>query len=237
MFKKFDAELPLWIKMMASENQLAARRKIVSTRSMYGGIVYIGTDFRRNAKKGNRFGFEFRMLDNFPTEFLEDVLRLMVYTFDHAIASFPNVPMKKYNAFHSKGANQFVFDSVVHGWNTQISESYRRDLKRVFAVDIPKDATADVAIERLSASLFERYKRASCAREMLDTGLYDFAPIITNVNRGMWEYFFETRFPDVARHLVAHKFDLKRTSSQFPEKTDALKFDARKLMAYSLSLH
>jgi hypothetical protein len=234
LFKKFDAELPLWFKMMASEHQLAARRKIVSTRSMYGGIAYIGTDFRRNAQKGSRFGFEFRMLDNFPTELLEDVLRLMVYVFDHAIARFPETPSKQNNAFHSKGANQFVFDSVAHGWNTQVSESYRRDLKRVFAVDIPKGATADVAMEHLSTSLFERYKHASFSREMLDTGLYDKAPIVVNVNRSMWERSFETRFPDVAKYLATHqKFDLKKLTLQFPERAEAIVFDARKLMAYS----
>lgn len=239
MFTKYERHLPKWIKMMSADtkpkNFTEAHSKIVQKRS-YMGLMYIGTDFRKDQEKGKRFGFEFRMLDNFSPEHLEDVLRLLIHTFDHGLSAF-DVDDIANNAFQHSGLNQFIFNSVVTGWATKVPRSYSQALSRIFQVQIPNNSTADVVLGKICDRLFQMYNnKGYCSTKMMQPSMYADAPRIPNINRTMWEMFFQNRFPDVAEELtVTTVFSLKELKNKFPSRDFSM--DESRLKAYWSSRH
>lgn len=196
MYLHYKEGLPLWMRMIASNRRgkTRAHEEILATRTETNELMTIGTDYRRDPKKGKRYGFEFRMMDNFPSHFLEDVLRLMIYAFDHSL----NFDIDD-NAFLSKGANQYVFDAITKGWTTKVNDDYACGLRRVFGVDVRK-MTGPQALDTVSRHLYRLYKndKGVYSKKMVTNSRYTLHPVIPPVNKYMWFEYFGRRFPDIA---------------------------------------
>jgi len=84
-----------------------------------------GTDFRRDPEKGSRFGFELRIFDHFPREYLQDLITFLWYLADHSQA-LTNVhsPVNQDNSW--KTAIKTVLKD---GWNAKLPLSYLRKLR------------------------------------------------------------------------------------------------------------
>lgn len=220
IYNAYDKGIPKWMKMMTSDKKediakrTEAHRKIVQNRS-YWGLLFVGTDFRRDSSKGPRFGFEFRVFDNFDSSYLHDIMRLMIYVFDHGVLTM-NPSDSKHNAFISNGANKHVFESISTGWATKVNATYIRELSRIFDVKLTGSSTTDVIVNELSLALFHRYHgKGVFSTRMLDASMYATAPVIPNVNREMWEKYFAQRFPDLI-HSMKSNFSMTAIAKRFP---------------------
>lgn len=79
-----------------------------------------GAEFRRDPEKGNMFGFEWRIIDYLPDEYLKNVIECVIMCADHAL----NVPLDydnmKQHMFRGVIFNM-VADIFMEGWNTPLN--------------------------------------------------------------------------------------------------------------------
>lgn len=109
---------------------------------------HIGLDFRRDPSKGDEFGFEFRILDDFAFEHLEKLLYLITYIADltqlinenmELLENYKNTlkyfiydPYIEQNTtspqnnslVYNKEFNGFVADIIINGMSTDIKKHY-----------------------------------------------------------------------------------------------------------------
>lgn len=210
--KDVSGQFPDWLKIifrnsltspMALKHFVRHRFGYFQAEDGWLTLPVIGTDFRRDLLKGKRFGFEFRLLDLFPTETMLDVLRLMFYTMD-ASASCQSYD---FDAYKCPEVHKQYIDVILEGWNTNAHEDYKKKLEEVFNMNtsLNGDNCYD-ALTSLSQFLFDKYgKGKGVYSRHVDRDVngkyHNTAPRIINVNRSSWELFFEKAFPDIAGYV------------------------------------
>ena len=95
-----------------------------------------GFDLRRdtNAEGGKEFkstyfGFEFRLMDYFPIEYLKefcDLLWLIAFSFDNKFAN--NKELVILNATYNEKVYEQIVEVMKSGWNANIKENYKNEL-------------------------------------------------------------------------------------------------------------
>ena len=85
----------------------------------------IGLDF--NFNKHYQSGFEFRMLDGFPIEYLADVIRSIILICAHAL-TLKNVPIAANNDIW----NIIVYKSLVNGFDTILTDDEKKELLKSY---------------------------------------------------------------------------------------------------------
>lgn len=246
MYNRFQEALPLWFRMILSANSKSANvtpahRYLSKIRKTFNGLIFIGTDFRRNSSKGEKFGFEFRLLDNFPSEHVHDVIRLLLYICDHSVENFPDdmsqLNMSKYNAFLNTSVNKYMFDAISGGWTTTVNATYYKSLQQLFDFDDGKidkvDRIPSNVLNRISSSLYNRYEKGGpYTKHMLTPSMYTAEPIVPNVNYTMWSKYFAVRFPDIEQYLLQNGMEQLKSRFNHIVSAEAIDFDAKKLKFY-----
>jgi len=98
--------------------------------SLYGRITgytrpdHIGSNFRRDPEK-KHFGFEFRILDHFPTAYLTDIVRIVILACDHSYALWVG---RRLHALPPDPRMNDVWTDLVlaaleHGWEAHVTWS------------------------------------------------------------------------------------------------------------------
>ena len=198
-------QYPMWLKSIfrsAASSPMALRHFI---RTRYGSVQYglplIGTDFRRDPEKGGRFGFEFRMMDYFPADYLVDVLRLFFYVMD---ASAEWTGGKECDAFLDPVVHEQYVSVILEGWNTHVLPAFRKAISKAFQINLSSAATDCFALlKEVSNALYAKFGRGkgyySRFVDKDDHGIYhDKPPEILNINKASWEVFFQNGYPDLA---------------------------------------
>lgn len=99
----------------------------------YEMLSEVGLDF--NQEKMYQSGFEFRSFDEFPAEYLNDVLFSIILICEHSL----NLPDVQW-AHDSKAWNNLVFKTLKMGYATEINEEEKKELLDLLQVLNPSDA-------------------------------------------------------------------------------------------------
>lgn len=91
-----------------------------------------GTDFRHDTEKmsdKHRFGFEFRIFDNIPAEYIPYMITMVLYVADHAHKYFISQGKKVPLATKSQHWSKAMSEAVTDGWSGMPSKEYMKILK------------------------------------------------------------------------------------------------------------
>lgn len=137
-----------------------------------------GAEFRRDKVKGPLFGFEWRIIDYLPDEYLQNVIQCLILCADHALERPINnyqiiLDEIMYDKFqHAKDVLpvkpfiQMAKEIFMEGWNTPIAYSLAKryvdilDLSEL-AETFTQPITAYSLLSDIMNLLFERYGRVS----------------------------------------------------------------------------
>lgn len=109
---KFDKEENVWW------------RDQIETEMEYEMLSEVGLDF--NQEKMYQSGFEFRSFDEFPAEYLNDVLFSIILICEHSL----NLPDVQWG-HDSKAWNNLVFKTLKMGYGTEITEEEKTEVLNV----------------------------------------------------------------------------------------------------------
>ncbi len=148
----------------------------------------IGLDF--NQEKMYQSGFEFRTFDEFPIDYLEDVLHAIVLICEHSL-HLPNVPW----GHESVVWNSIVYKSLRYGYTAELSYDEKIAILDVLAILKESDNNTEerrtklFAIDRLDSFFFEvlsifhdLYKTDNICVDALCGQTMEKAPIWDNFN-------------------------------------------------------
>ena len=99
-----------------------------------------GHDFRRDPVKGI-FGFEFRILDLFPTIYMKEVLTFIYCLADHikkTIQNYENKILNIENPYNNEVIVNMIKKLFLEGWNTLITEDYYNIVSNQLNLKMPK---------------------------------------------------------------------------------------------------
>jgi hypothetical protein len=99
----------------------------------YEMLSEVGLDF--NQEKMYQSGFEFRSFDEFPAEYLNDVLFAIILICEHSL----NLPDVQW-AHDSKAWNNLVFKTLKMGYATEINEEEKQEVLDLLQLLNPSDA-------------------------------------------------------------------------------------------------
>ena len=99
----------------------------------YEMLSEVGLDF--NQEKMYQSGFEFRSFDEFPAEYLNDVLFSIILICEHSL----NLPDVQW-AHDSKAWNNLVFKTLKMGYATEINEEEKKEVLDLLQVLNPSDS-------------------------------------------------------------------------------------------------
>lgn len=178
------------------------RREIVNNRKY---------DFDRvhNLSKGEAFGFEFRIFDNFPLRYMEDLLRFIFYLADHSFTII-NHPGSKFIDPRMDPDWQDAMDGVFRqGWLHNNSK-YLNKIKEVLI--LPENLSTSSRLydicTSLSDYLFQEYNSKGTNfgeySQFVDQRFGLKRPKIPQINRQSWEHIFHT-LPE--RHPLVTQFN------------------------------
>ncbi|MEO6176922.1 MAG: hypothetical protein ABIP27_17345 [Flavobacterium circumlabens] len=102
----------------------------------YEMLSEVGLDF--NQEKMYQSGFEFRSFDEFPAEYLNDVLFSIILICEHSL----NLPDVQW-AHDSKAWNNLVFKTLKMGYATEINEEEKKEVLDLLQVLNPSDSNFD----------------------------------------------------------------------------------------------
>lgn len=138
---------PDWLQQMTmDEITLRQPDKIAGYRPpLYKHLIYdiitgylrpkrIGADFRRDPEK-KQFGFEFRILDHFPTRYLVDVMRILVLICDHSFELWSQNQLPADPRFDGDWT-ALVVVALTRGWNGPVREPHIQALERALQLDL-----------------------------------------------------------------------------------------------------
>jgi hypothetical protein len=148
----------------------------VATEDMPWTYFTDGAEFRIDDKKGPLFGFEWRIIDYLPDEYLQNVVQCVILCADHALERPLNyeVVLNEITYFlddedDNPNTNQFIKmakDIFMEGWNTPIDNRVAQryieilnlgELSQTLTVPI----TAYSLLSDIMNLLFDRYGRVS----------------------------------------------------------------------------
>ena len=118
---KFEKEENIWWR-----DQIEANME-------YEMLSEVGLDF--NQEKMYQSGFEFRSFDEFPAEYLNDVLFAIILICEHSL----NLPDVQW-AHDSKAWNNLVFKTLKMGYATEINEEEKQEVLDLLQLLNPSDA-------------------------------------------------------------------------------------------------
>jgi len=98
----------------------------------YEMLSEVGLDF--NQEKMYQSGFEFRSFDEFPAEYLNDVLFSIILICEHSL----NLPDVQW-AHDSKAWNNLVFKTLKMGYATKINEEEKAEVLNLLQLATPSD--------------------------------------------------------------------------------------------------
>ena len=252
--KKRSDSYPRWLKLIfqnAMSSPLALRHfirlKYGSTLKGINEMPIIGSDFRRDAQKGEQFGFEFRLLDYFPPDSLLDILRLLFYVMDST-----NDWGRKSDLFNIRQSSRDLsvhkqyLAIILEGWDSPLLPPYLSRLNKVFGLSLPQSPTVFDCLQNLSNALFTKYGqgRGVYSRHVdkdADGRLFQHPPQVPNINKNSWEYFFKNSYPQLAKHIQASKLPvtpkfirefLHRTQPNSPISFSDIAEDLSELLAF-----
>ncbi|TGD57869.1 hypothetical protein [Flavobacterium humi] len=99
----------------------------------YEMLSEVGLDF--NQEKMYQSGFEFRSFDEFPAEYLNDVLFSIILICEHSL-NLPDVPW----GHDSKAWNNLVFKTLKTGYATEINDEEKKELLNLLQLLNPSDS-------------------------------------------------------------------------------------------------
>jgi len=99
----------------------------------YEMLSEVGLDF--NQEKMYQSGFEFRSFDEFPAEYLNDVLFAIILISEHSL-NLPNVQW----GHDSKAWNNLVFKTLKMGYATEINENEKNEILDLLQLLNPSDS-------------------------------------------------------------------------------------------------
>ncbi|RKR05758.1 hypothetical protein C8C83_5107 [Flavobacterium sp. 90] len=102
----------------------------------YEMLSEVGLDF--NQEKMYQSGFEFRSFDEFPAEYLNDVLFSIILICEHSL----NLPDVQW-AHDSKAWNNLVFKTLKMGYSTEINEDEKKEVLDLLQILNPSDSNYD----------------------------------------------------------------------------------------------
>ncbi len=102
----------------------------------YEMLSEVGLDF--NQEKMYQSGFEFRSFDEFPAEYLNDVLFSIILICEHSL----NLPDVQW-AHDSKAWNNLVFKTLKMGYSTEINEEEKKEVLDLLQILNPSDSNYD----------------------------------------------------------------------------------------------
>jgi hypothetical protein len=118
---KFEKEENIWWR-----DQIEAEME-------YEMLSEVGLDF--NQEKMYQSGFEFRSFDEFPAEYLNDVLFSIILICEHSL----NLPDVKWG-HDSKAWNNLVFKTLKNGYLTEINEDEKSEVLDLLQLLNPSDS-------------------------------------------------------------------------------------------------
>jgi hypothetical protein len=107
-------------------------RDQIETEMEYEMLSEVGLDF--NQEKMYQSGFEFRSFDEFPAEYLNDVLFSIILICEHSL----NLPDVQWG-HDSKAWNNLVFKTLKMGYATEINEEEKNEVLNLLQLLNPSD--------------------------------------------------------------------------------------------------
>jgi hypothetical protein len=130
----------------------------------YEMLSEVGLDF--NQEKMYQSGFEFRSFDEFPAEYLNDVLFSIILICEHSL-NLPNVQW----GHDSAAWNNLVFKTLKNGYLTEINEAEKNEVLNLLQILNPSESNynelksefeaivmLDAFFFKILAVLHEKYK-------------------------------------------------------------------------------
>jgi hypothetical protein len=112
-------------------------RDQIETEMEYEMLSEVGLDF--NQEKMYQSGFEFRSFDEFPAEYLNDVLFSIILICEHSL----NLPDVQWG-HDSKAWNNLVFKTLKMGYATEINEEEKSEVLNLLQLLNPSDENYDL---------------------------------------------------------------------------------------------
>ena len=150
----------------------------------------IGLDF--NYMKHYQSGFEFRLLDGFPIEYLKDVIDVLVLLCVHAL-SFSKLD-DIFIAMENQTWNNIVFDTITKGYNATINKNQINELCEILNIKIHNNS--EMLLEKFYYLLLEELFRKYHNNKLLKQMTKDF----TKINR--WNNFNKIQFLEHINSLI-----------------------------------
>jgi hypothetical protein len=140
-------------------------------------MVDIGMDF--NYAKHYQSGFEFRLLDGFPIEYMKDVIDCILLICCHALSfsKLDDIMIAQEN----QTWNDLVYNTITKGYNAAITINQINELCNIFNIKINVDN--DMLLENFYFTLLEQLLIKYCHNNILLQMTQDF----TRINR--WKNF------------------------------------------------
>lgn len=148
-----------------------------------------GADFRRDQKEP--FGFEFRILDHFPVEYLPDVLYILLLVCDHSAGLDPkDVPDARANGEWNELARQVFLE----GWNAAVPLSVTVALWQALALGDAPAKPFPTALAMFTAVVDVLWAahgggKGAYTRHMVDAKQRKTKPRVVNLNKRAFDAY------------------------------------------------
>ena len=131
-------------------------------------------------------GIEFRIFDHFPTEYLQELCKLIIYVAENSRLH----ETKKY-VYKNKAWNDAVKVIMEEGWKAFLSEAYIKEIRKVLGLKIKtKNYQAYNVLEVITKELFHKHKSGDWTYLMLEPESRKTAPQLPKINQRSWELGF-----------------------------------------------
>jgi hypothetical protein len=129
--------------------------------SGYNKLDKIGLDINFNKFKNH--GIEIRFFDYFPEEKLEEVLELLVYLCDFSLDTENHKSYNKIRATTDVHWNHLMYDVIVNGSNTKVSDITGKKLSAVFGIYV--SGKIDECYKKIYTAMKIRYSQnGTCSK-------------------------------------------------------------------------
>ena len=135
--------------------------------NLYNTRIY-DKDKYKNYLKEERIGIEFRILDHFPTIYLDQILSIIQFL---VLESYNTYPIKSiYDTYVSE---QFwhneMFNVIINGYKHNYSKKYINKINKEFNINIKfKKFTSDLLLEEIFHAFDNKYSKLRKYKKLLD---------------------------------------------------------------------
>ena len=169
-------------------------RDQIEKETEYEFLSDLGLDF--NQEKMYQSGFEIRSFDEFPAEYLNDVLVAILLICEHSL-KLPNVTW----GHDSIVWNNLVYKTLKDGYLTEINEVEKKEVLELlqlssFSKEFENSAMLDDFFFKILAVLTEKYKDENVCLDLMIGHKLTFAPTWNNFNQYQTEQHLKQIVPD-----------------------------------------